>query len=89
MLVALPAAAVVLLALAGVGGLLDSGSQPQVEVTPRRESFGQATTAPPHERSRLGRAAAQGRRARGLGCRHPGTHDRPGAALLGAADARR
>ena len=44
-LVALPAAAVVILGLAGAGALLDSGSPPTV--TASRESFSQATTTAP------------------------------------------
>ena len=44
-LVALPAAAVVILGLAGAGALLDSGSPPTV--TASRESFSQATTTTP------------------------------------------
>ena len=46
-LVAVPATAVVLLGTAGVIGLLDSGSQPQVVTSAARESYGQAATAPP------------------------------------------
>ncbi len=50
-LVAVPATAVVLLGTAGVIGLLDSGSQPQVESSATRESYGQAATAPPRSQA--------------------------------------
>src|SRR5258707_6790437 len=43
-LVAVPATAVVLLGTAGVVGLLDSSSQPQVVTSAARESLGQTTT---------------------------------------------
>ena len=46
-LVAVPATAVVLLGTAGVVGLLDSGSQPQVESSAARELRAQATTTTP------------------------------------------
>ena len=46
-LVAVPATAVVLLGTAGVVGLLDSGSQPQVESSGARELRAQATTTTP------------------------------------------
>ncbi len=45
-LVAVPATAVVLLGTAGVVGLLDSGSGPQVETSAAREDFAQRAQAP-------------------------------------------
>lgn len=45
-LVAVPATAVVLLGTAGVVGLLDSGSRPQVESSAAREDFAQNAPAP-------------------------------------------
>src|SRR6187549_806753 len=45
-LVAVPATAVVLLGTAGIVGLLDSGSSPQVESSAAREDFAQRAQAP-------------------------------------------
>ena len=87
-MVAVPAMAVALLAVAGVAGLLDSGSQPggveairsDLSLAERRPPG--ATTTPTCEAA----PSAQGRNER-RGCGNPGADDRSGAALLGAAHA--
>ena len=72
-LVAVPATAVVLLGTAGVVGLLDSGSGPQVESSAARDELSRR----PRPRARAGdRTTAQGRRASAPPMRPARTDDR-------------
>ena len=84
-LVALPATAVVLLAVAGVAGLLDSGSRPGGRGDPRRPLLPERDGPRHHyDADERARTAAQGRRNRHR-CSNSRADDRSGPALLGSA----